>query len=129
MKKPEFLHPILLIIAGIFLAGTMPGEMRGCETDISNEIDPREYCRLRCSRECEMKLNCGIIETYEDCYIECERKRNCDYPIICSEDDSFISENEAKKCIDDWKKLSCSDIERGGYPKSCSKDELCDPQE
>lgn len=119
---------LLIIIAMLFM-GTLPGQMRGCETDISNEVNPQEYCQNRCEIECELKESCGIVDGFTECNDLCLKNRNCVQPVICQEEGSFISEDEAKQCIDDWDELTCDIIKNGGSPLSCTREELCDPVE
>jgi hypothetical protein len=134
---------LLALIAG----GALPGEMRGCGTDLSDEVDHVEYCRDRCEVLCERVVTCGLYIPAEDppegssiqdvCQTDCEGQYNCGNPQICQNSDRYISEVEADTCLVDWAALSCRDFERAtncgrGFaycprPETCSGEVLCDP--
>ena len=137
------------VVGLVLLSGALPGEMRGCDTDLTDEVDHVEYCRDRCEVLCERVVTCGLYVgtgelpdggTIADlCQQDCEAEYGCRNPFLCPNEDRYISEREVETCLEDWSDLRCSDFERAsgcgqGFefcprPRSCTAEELCDPPE
>ena len=137
------------LVAAAVLCGALPGEMRACDTDLSDEVDHVQYCRDRCEVLCERVVTCGLYVstgeptdggTIEDlCRAECEEEYSCRNPFICPNDDRYLSEREASTCLGEWSGLDCSVFERAEgcgsafescpRPEACTAEVLCDPPE
>lgn len=135
--------------AALLLLGALPGEIRGCDTDLTDEVDHVEYCRDRCAVLCERTITCGIYVasgeppeggTIADlCQSDCEAEYGCRSPFLCPNADRYVSEREAETCLEAWSGLSCSTFERvpscgSGFqycprPEACTGEVLCDPPE
>jgi len=149
----------LLVALSLFLllGGALPGQMRGCSTDLSDEVDHIEYCQDKCEAICDRMVRCGVYvpavepgpdEEVEDvCERECGDHFGCDRPFFCTDPEAYISEEEAATCLGDWPtEMTCPVME--GFPtcvpfffhhtdddgrelcprpSSCEAEELCDP--
>ncbi len=138
---------LVVVVLALMAGGALPGEMRGCGTDLSDEVDHVAYCQERCEVLCERVVTCGLYippeeppegSTIEDvCLEQCEHEYNCGNPQLCSNEGAYLSEEEGNLCLDDWRVMSCADFERAsdcgvGFaycprPGSCTEEELCDP--
>lgn len=136
-----------VIVLALLASGALPGEMRGCGTDLSDEVDHVAYCHDRCEVLCERVIACSLYIPAEEppegatveevCLAQCGHEYNCGNPQLCPNEDRYISEEEAAQCLDDWSALSCGDFERApncglGFaycprPSTCTGEELCDP--
>jgi len=138
-----------LVVGLVVLSGALPGEMRGCSTDISDEVDHVGYCRDRCEVLCERVVECGLYigsgelpdggTILDLCQTDCEAEYGCRNPFMCPNEDRYISELEAETCLEEWGGLSCAVFERAagcgtGFefcprPDVCTQEELCDGPE
>lgn len=144
----------LLLLSGAALCGALPGEVNGCDTDLSDEVAHDDYCRDRCEALCERVVTCGLYlppeEPPEDATIEslcqqdCERHYFCANPQLCNAElydpYPYVSIEEAEACLGDWNDLSCDLLVRGAPEcgndfgqcpqiETCTGEVLCDPPE
>jgi hypothetical protein len=137
------------------LGGALPGEVNGCDTDLTDEVDHVVYCQDRCAALCERVVTCGLYVPPDDapdgatpeslCEAECGRHYSCSRPQLCdaaewAPDVPYVSEAEAEACLTDWADLSC-DLLVSGAPncgnnfgqcpviETCKGEVLCDPPE
>jgi hypothetical protein len=147
------LAALVLIGAGA-ICGALPGEMNGCDTDLTDEIDHVVYCQDRCEALCDLVVLCGQYrppegtpddaDISEVCQSECERHYFCVNPQLCGAGDydpyPYISEQEAGECLSAWRAISCDDLNNGAPNcgvdfgqcptiDACDGDKLCDPPE
>ena len=147
-RLPRALALCLLLLAS---SGSLPGEINGCDTDLSDEVDHVEYCGERCAVLCERLVTCGLFlysgdppegtSLEELCTADCVVEYSCQNPFLCPNEDRYISEDEADTCLDSWSSLSCrhfEDARTAGCgeifdscprPDSCRGENLCDPPE
>ncbi len=142
--------PLVLAATTLFPCGALPGEMRGCDTDLSDEVSHIEYCRDRCAVLCERVITCGLYVSEQDplgdvaamsdmCREQCETDYGCVNPQICMNPKRYISEREAADCLEAWSSMHCIVIQSvpscgSKYadcprPQACTKEVLCDPPE
>jgi hypothetical protein len=158
MNRRQLGFPIStgVVVLGLLAGGALPGEMRGCGTDLSDEVDHVVYCSDRCGLLCGYLIDCGLYVPPEDppegvtveevCQTDCERQYNCGNPQLCPNPDRYISELEAEECFDGLRSLGESECTRfctlalwgvdddgdgrADYcptVSSCTGEELCDP--
>jgi hypothetical protein len=152
----RLLLAITVITGALAICGALPGEVNGCDTDLSNEVNHIEYCQNRCAVICERVVECGRYQTdiepaegetpEEVCQAECEEHYLCSNVQLCPSvgdmifEDPYISENEAETCLADWRGLSCTILEEGTplcgrdfgqcpIIETCTGEVLCDPPE
>ncbi len=146
----------LMALGGtVALSGALPGELNGCDTDLSDEVDHVQYCRDRCEALCERVVTCGLYIPPDDapdgataeglCEEECGRHYFCANPQLCNPEEwepeiPYVSEVEAGECLADWRELTC-DVLVSGAPncgnnfgqcpviETCTGGVLCDPPE
>lgn len=136
-------------LALLVLSGALPGDINGCDTDLSDEVDHVEYCESRCAILCERLVTCGRflyagdppegVTLIDLCVDDCAVEYSCANPFLCPNEGRYISEDEAETCLDAWSDLSCRHFEEARgcgetfeacpRPDACRGEELCDPPE
>ena len=147
MRARAALRAMASLALPLAVCAALPGEMNSCTTDLSDEIDPRLYCRNRCDVLCERLVTCRLYHPVarpdEDttdldlCRAVCEQQYQCVSPLLCVSLDAYVSVKEATECLDSWARVSCdrfvdvprcaSDFGACPRPQSCRSEELCDP--
>lgn len=154
MSWRDWLRLGLVLTSGAALCGALPGEINGCDTDLSDEIAHDAYCRDRCAAICERVVTCGLYLPPDElpegttaeslCRGDCERHYFCDHPQLCQADTydpyPYVSIKEAETCLQDWNDVSCDELISGAPAcgddfsqcpriETCTGEVLCDPPE
>ena len=113
----------LLVSGALVLLGALPGDMNGCATDLSDEVNYVEYCQERCTAICDVAIEANTylyigdvpegVEIEDLCQEDCEHNLSCFLGQLCTayddpddpDDDPYVSTEEADACLDQWRSL------------------------
>jgi len=154
MRWTRLAQLFLLVSGSLVLLGALPGDMNGCGTDLSDEVNYVEYCQDRCEAICELAVEANTylytgdeppegVETIDLCREDCETNLSCFLGQLCtSYENAYISTEEAEACLDEWRGLdpdhfaanapNCGrDTDGNGAAdfQQCPEINTCDPDE